>query len=135
KMLQFMTGERPTLPSMNELWSRIENEPAFGNLMKDALQEQQRRKFNLIRTVLQRNVASGKGTDDVIKALKGTALANYRDGAFATGRTAAERLLRTLVNHATSVVANALFGGNDDNFDGVQWVATLDTRTCIECMA
>ena len=135
RMLQFLTGEKPALPNLSDVWSRARKTPTFANLLDDVIQGQEERKLNVIRQALQRGLASGDSMDDIIGTLRGTALANYRNGLLSTVRSAAERLTRTLVNQVASTVADMLFGGNADSFGGVQWVAVLDTATCFACMS
>jgi len=104
--------------------------PFFGYLLKDALTYQKDQKYRLIQQTIQRGIAAGDSADDIITELEGTALANYRDGAFATARRGVEGLVRTAVNHTASIISSLFFG---ENYDAWQWVATLDTDTCIEC--
>jgi len=123
-----MEDDDPDIP--DDVSSLIYTTPFFGYLFAQAMQAQEDAKFRLIQQTIQRGIASGDSADDIITELTGTAGANYRDGDFNTARTSADRVTRTTINHAASVVAGAFFGSN---YDSVQWVATLDTDTCMEC--
>lgn len=45
----------------------------------------------------------------------------------------AESLARTAIQNTATHAREALYEENDDLIDGVQWVSTLDTTTCLEC--
>lgn len=45
----------------------------------------------------------------------------------------AEALVRTSVNHLSSVAREGLYSANADILDGYEWVSTLDSRTTIIC--
>lgn len=45
----------------------------------------------------------------------------------------ARALVRTAINHATSMVSKAMYSENPGIVNGYQWVATLDSRTTLIC--
>lgn len=47
----------------------------------------------------------------------------------------AERIVRTSLISTQNAARNAVYEANDDVLKGVQWLATLDTRTCPICRA
>lgn len=48
-------------------------------------------------------------------------------------RRQAETVARTAVLHTSNQARQATYAGNEDLIKGVQWIATLDTRTCVRC--
>lgn len=50
-------------------------------------------------------------------------------------RNTAEAVARTAVGHASAIGRDTMFKANADLIKAVQWIATLDTRTCPTCGA
>lgn len=80
-------------------------------------------------------VAQGQTTAQVVKALRGTKAQNYADGALAITKRHAESVVRTAVQHVGDVSRLETYKANADIVKGEQWVATLDSRTTVQCMA
>jgi len=40
-----------------------------------------------------------------------------------------------IINHANSLTLNSIYEENHNSFDGYQWIAVLDSRTCLVCAA
>jgi len=134
-MLRHLTGEKSEVPTMADIWKDVRGTPVVDNLQGDMLAAQADAKFRVIQRAIQNGIAQDMSAGDIARMLRGTAATNFRDGVFATARTGADRLTRTLVNHAVGVAAGAIFNRNKRKLGGVQWVATLDTATCLECAA
>lgn len=78
-------------------------------------------------------VATGQGIEDIVRSIKGTKAANYRDGVIETSRRSARTLVRTAVNHVANQAAQETYKRNEHLIDQYQWVSVLDDRTTIEC--
>jgi SPP1 gp7 family putative phage head morphogenesis protein len=70
-----------------------------------------------------------------VKSVRGTKGQNYRDGVLQRSRVATERLVRTSTNHVSNASREEFFRQNKNVVKAMQWVATLDTRTCPRCRA
>jgi SPP1 gp7 family putative phage head morphogenesis protein len=85
---------------------------------------------------------SAKKQKEVIRAITdGVALgdsgqkiaASVADNLAHLTRRQVETVVRTSVNHLSSVARGALYEGNRELIDGYKWVATLDGRTTLIC--
>jgi SPP1 gp7 family putative phage head morphogenesis protein len=84
---------------------------------------------------LRLGYALGEGVDDISKRLIGTEGANFKDGTTSVSKRNAEILTRTSVQAVSNEARLATFAGNSDVVKGVEWLATLDDRTCPVCQA
>jgi len=89
---------------------------------------------NLVGAV-QRGVAQGETTDQIMRRIRGTQATGFTDGVLRTTRNQAETVTRSAVQHVSNQARSELFRANDDVVKKVQWNATLDTRTCPVCMS
>ncbi|HEY7823766.1 MAG TPA: phage minor head protein [Acidimicrobiia bacterium] len=78
-------------------------------------------------------ITEGETTDDMVRRMLGTKSANFKDGELQARRRGLAALVRTSVNHATNQGRNEVWKANSNLLRGVQWVATLDTRTTPIC--
>lgn len=112
------------VPSVDMMAGLIDRRPVDGVLIKtmvDRLTETA--KFNLDRAI-RIGIATGE-TNGQIAARVREATNFSRDSAMG--------LTRTAVQHAAHIGRDAMYEANADLIKGVQWVATLDTRTCKRC--
>lgn len=86
-----------------------------------------------VMTAVNRGIVEGETSDQIIRRIRGTRALKYTDGVFETTRRQAETIGRTVVNHVTNQARLELFKENTDLIDGLQWVATLDSRTSVTC--
>lgn len=80
-----------------------------------------------IQDALARMVAQGASIPDIARAIKatGTIRETYRGRLVSIARTEVQRVANT--------VALATYEANADVLGAVQWLATLDSRTCLVC--
>ena len=69
----------------------------------------------------------------LIARVKGKASLNFADGVFQQLARGTDSTARTLLNAAAAAGREAFYSENDDLIDKVQWISTLDTRTCLDC--
>ena len=86
-----------------------------------------------VNNVIRRSWAEGKTIDQTVQMIRGTKARNYKDGAVAMGRRNAQAVARTAVGHVSGASRMALWEENDDLVTGYKFVATLDSRTTIQC--
>lgn len=77
-----------------------------------------------VARVLRTSYAEGSGFDVINRRLRD--IGGTRD-------TQLESLARTVVQGISNNATQELYGRNQDAIDGLQWVATLDDVTCLEC--
>jgi len=80
-------------------------------------------------------VVNGKTTDDIVNALQGMHRADYSDGLLFTSSRDAAAIVRTATNGMANSARMAFYEQNEDVIDCIQYVATLDNRTCAICRA
>ena len=86
-----------------------------------------------VMVAVNRGVVEGETTDQIMRRIRGTRARNFTDGVFATTRRQAEALTRTTINHTSNQARIELFKANSDILHGLQWTATLDSRTSTIC--
>lgn len=74
-----------------------------------------------------RGIARGASMPDIARMLK------VVPGLVETYRDRLVVIARTEVQRAANEVAMANYAANNDVISGVQWLATLDSRTCLRC--
>lgn len=77
-----------------------------------------------LRNTLMTGLAQGQSTAQVTRAVQGL----LRNSTFQ-----AERIVRSEYTRVANQAALTLFDQNRDLLKGVQWLATLDDRTCLQC--
>jgi SPP1 gp7 family putative phage head morphogenesis protein len=80
----------------------------------------------LNQTILN-GIAQGHSLNTIVTAVMG------RKGSFSASRAAANRLVRTAMNHTTNQAREVFWSENSDGIDGLRWTAVLDSRTSLIC--
>jgi hypothetical protein len=91
----------------------------------------QRRFTDTIRS----GMMQGDSLQQLLNRVRGTRALGYTDGIMQTSRRSAETLIRTATAAVSQAAADATWAENDDVVKAVKWVATLDLRTTVLCMA
>ena len=71
--------------------------------------------------------------DQIIRRVRGTAANGYRDGVLEASRVQAAAVVRTTTANVSAQAREETYKSMSGVVKGVQWVATLDTRTCPIC--
>ena len=80
-----------------------------------------------------RNSEKGYTLETIIRSIRGTRQYDWRDGILETSRQGARMLGRTLINGASNAARLEMFEVNRDVIDGVKFLGTFDSRTCLVC--
>jgi SPP1 gp7 family putative phage head morphogenesis protein len=91
---------------------------------EQSLQDLSDRLLARVRGTLTTGLIQGQGVPPVAKALQ---------GAMQNLRWEAERIVRSEFTRTAAQAGLVQYQQNRDLLDGVQWVATLDARTCLQC--
>ena len=78
-------------------------------------------------------LSQGETADQIVQRVRGSQANGYRDGVLQSTRQQAAAIVRTVSGHVTTQAREATYAEMDDVLEGVQWVATLDTKTCPVC--
>lgn len=104
-----------------------------GKLLKSFLSDWTAVQKSRISNAIRMGVATGQTNASIAQSIRGTAALKYTDGILALTKSSADKVVHTAVQHVANSVRQAVFDANDDIISGVRWVATLDSRTCIQC--
>jgi len=80
---------------------------------------------------VQKGMIEGMTLNSIMQTVRGTD--GFKPGVLKTNRQSAEILARTAINAVANQSRLEMFRANADVMDGVQWLATLDHRTCLVC--
>lgn len=109
--------------------------PSGGKLMQQFIDDWSRAQVDTLTGAIRRGVYQGQTNAQILTTLRGTRARNYADGMLnVTGRTATQ-IVRTALQHAASQAREETLAQNGDVIKAVQWLATLDKRTCPQCAA
>jgi SPP1 gp7 family putative phage head morphogenesis protein len=80
---------------------------------------------------VQKGLIEGMTLHSIMQEIRG--IDGFKPGVLKTNRQSAEILARTAINAVANQSRLEMFRENADVMDGVQWLATLDHRTCLIC--
>lgn len=112
---------------------QVVNQPIQGKPMQDWWDELAADTQKRLTTQIGIGLSQGETADQIVRRVRGTQAAGYRDGALQATRQQAAAIVRTVSGHVTTQAREATYAEMDDVLEGVQWVATLDTKTCPTC--
>ena len=129
--VEIMSGR----PSLTQVIAAARARPFSGRVLKDWLKDAEEGQARRVREIIRQGVVEGQTIDQMVRAIRGTRAAQYRDGALETSRRSAETMVRTAITHVANVAHQQVFEANADVITGVIWTSTLDGRTSNVCMA
>ncbi len=86
-----------------------------------------------IANMVNRGISEGWDIETMTAKIMGTAQNNYSDGLLSTNRAHARNLARTLCSGISNDAKDQYFRDNKDSVIGIEWLSTLDGRTCPSC--
>lgn len=122
-------------PSIGALEAIVSTEPMQGALLKEWFSELSDKKYIRVRNQLRQGLLQGETVADMVRRLRGTRSAKYRDGVLDIDRRGAEAIVRTATNSVMTSARLAFYQSNDSVIKGLRWVSTLDGRTSPVCRA
>lgn len=123
------------VPDVNKLRSLVINQPFDGAPLDEWFTNLSNNAKQKITRAVRVGMTEGQTMDQIMRNIRGTVAENYTDGILHKQfRRHAESITRSAVIHSSSQARMEYFTANDDLIKSVQWVATLDTRTCEICM-
>jgi len=110
---------------------------SFGNLKNKTIpQAFSKLKGSMRRDIINEmraGIVSGDDVATLAQRVRGTGV--FAGKGFKTALRQSEALARTAVNHVSTMTREATYKENDDIIKGVQYVATLDSKTTEVCMS
>lgn len=124
---------RVGIPTPTRLKTIVEQSPIGGSILSDWVDGMASDRVLKAEQAIRKGLVSGQTTDEIIRAIRGTAKARYTDGILQVSRNKAQALVRTAITHTTNQAAQETWRKNANVVKGRQFVATLDSRTSIRC--
>lgn len=84
---------------------------------------------------VRNSIVQGESIGKLTQRIRGSAASGFTDGVLGGTRRNAEAIARTATLHVSNQTRQAYYLENDEFIKGLQWVATLDTKTCLRCQA
>ena len=106
---------------------------ATGELLEPFLRTMTKREVAAVNMVLSRASVNGWTNAQTVQVLRGTKRNNYRDGLLMKMGQHNEAIVRTSMQHVSSVAAAETWALNADIIKAYRWTSTLDSRTTETC--
>lgn len=84
-------------------------------------------------SMFRRGFYQGRTNQELIRELVGTKARRFQDGLLQVSRRNADAVVRTSIQHVTSVARQKTWEDNSDIVRGYEWVSTLDSNTTQKC--
>lgn len=120
-------------PTYAQIYAAVEAKPFQGALLKEWLTDLEANAAKRVRDAIRMGFVEGESISTIIKRLRGTKAANYKDGIMDISRRGAEAMIRTAVNHTAQATRQEIFKQNESLIDGELYNAILDARTTTIC--
>ena len=87
----------------------------------------------LIDGMISQGFAEGKTNAQILRDLRGTKATGFTDGVYGQVNANDRIMVRTAVQNSSAQAKQRIWDANNDLVTGVEWVATLDSRTTSQC--
>jgi len=121
------------VPPIEQIVAAVNARPFQGRLLREWLAGAEENAAGRIRDTVRQGFVEGLPTANIVRAIRGTRVNNYRDGIVETTRRGAEAMVRTALTHTANTAAQAAWEANADVVTAWRFVATLDARTTLVC--
>ena len=136
---QLMVDFETTIPPVSQIRAAVLSAPLSvrdangGKLLAPLIKDWSSTEVSRVTGAIRQGYYEGQTTAQILRNVRGTKAAQYRDGILATTNRGASAVVRTAVQHVASVARQATWEANSDLVQGVVWVSTLDGRTTQQC--
>lgn len=124
-----------TLPPTTTLANLVNNTLIMGAPQKSWWARQAGDLTQRFQDQMREGILAGEGVADLTRRVRGTKAQGFKDGIMHIKRYQAEALVRTSVQAVSNAARSETIMANADILDGLQWLATLDSRTSDICRA
>jgi len=141
KALNFAAAFESVVPAPSQIRAAIFAQPMSmrgpggGMMLRPFVREWTRQQVEAVTNAIRLGVAQGDTNAQIARMIRGTAAQKYADGILAVTKRHADTIVHTAVQHVATVARMETLQANSDIVARVQWVATLDNRTCVRCGA
>ena len=140
KSLQQVLDIDYNLPSRTQLKAAVFSRPLTGitgvdggKLLPAFYKGWTSKTIERVQGVIRSGYYQGQTTPQIVRLIKGTAGAGFRDGQLARGNKDITMLTRTALQHAAGEAREETWRANKDIIKGIRITATLDDRTTTQC--
>lgn len=118
-------------PAISQVVAAVNARPFQGRFLKDWLSDTEATAARRVRDAIRQGFVEGQTTPQIVRALRGSAAAGYKDGLLEGTRRGVEAMVRTAITHTADVAHQETYKG----FGVEEWrfIATLDGRTTLTC--
>jgi hypothetical protein len=118
------------MPAAETIIAAVESRPFEGKILQEWIDKLEQDSYVRIRDAVRMGIVEGESYQQITKRVMGSKALRYSDGVMALNYRQAQALVATSVAHTVNQARQTFYGANDDLIKGVQWVSTLDARTC-----
>lgn len=122
-------------PALPQVIAAVNARPFQGRFLKDWLSEAETSVARRVRETIRQGFVEGRPTAEIVRQLRGTRAAQFKDGVLEGSRRGVEAMVRTAITHTANVAHQAVFEAHRDVVLGVIWTSTLDNRTSHVCIS
>ncbi len=122
-------------PSTSQLRNSVLQRPFGGQKMNEWFNRLNQQTTRNLNGAVRQGMIEGDTIGQMVRRVRGTRALGFTDGIMQATRREAQTLVRTSVIHASAQGREALYKNNDSLIKNVQWISTLDRRTCPICGA
>jgi len=122
------------LPSESLLRTLATEKPFAGSSLIEHFESLTQASQKHVRRALNVGMVQGETFDQIAARVQGTARLRFKDGALELSRRQVRSVVGAAVQHAGQSARQATYKENEDVIAGELWTATLDSRTCPQCM-
>lgn len=104
-----------------------------GKLLEPFIKDYAKSDIDLLTNQIRQGYFEGRTNSQMLKDIRGTVSANYKNGTLAQVNNHAKSIVRTSVQHISSTARRETWKNNDDLVIGYEISATLDGKTSEVC--
>jgi hypothetical protein len=120
--------------NVSQVYAAAVSRPFQGRLLSEWAKSIEVTRMARIRDSVRMGVLQQKPTGEIVRQIRGTKKAGYKDGIFEIDRRAAESVVRTAVAHTAAVARDSMFEASGGLIKAQMWTSTLDSRTSQICI-
>lgn len=104
-----------------------------GKLLEAFVRDWSAKEVKAVTGAIRRGVFEGQTNSDIVRSIRGTRAAGYKDGLLAVTDRQARAVVNTAVQHAATTARMEVAKRNADVVQSVQWLSTIDSHVCVVC--
>jgi SPP1 gp7 family putative phage head morphogenesis protein len=126
-------------PSKTQLRSALLTNPLSvegadkGKLLKAFISDTNATQLRAVENALRSGYYQGLTTQEVVRNIRGTKAAGFKDGILARVGNSINAVTRTALQHSAVQAREETWDANADIVKSVQWASVLDSRTSPQC--